>query len=407
MSVITLEAAEDARKDADDMIVEHYTRRWQTAGLIDGATADRILAWESIHRRPVWLWAVAGMGALAIALGIMAVVGANWEDIPAWFKLTVELALTTSCAAGVLVFWTRGQVWPREIAALLLFGLVLAGIALIGQVYQLQSAAWRALVLWIVLCTPFLALLSTTRLVGAIWVAAAVTAWFAAYEPMSELFAALGITPKSGAYFLSSSAVVKLMTYLAATLLIAIGALRRLWLPATTQGNLLLQLGFAGLVTCVSMAVVLGGNREGGELGALALGAVMTGLTAAALLIDGNARRRREALIWLGLGFVVWAISLFPLGGDRLAGNVARAILYIAYWAAIGWLTARAGWRGLFALAFTMIALRLLVLYFEAIGGLTATGLGLIGGGMLCIALATLGWRLTRGVTRQPLRAVT
>jgi hypothetical protein len=45
----------------------------------------------------------------------------------------------------------------------------------------------------------------------------------------------------------------------------------------------------------------------------------------------------------------------------------------------------------LFGLAFTVIGLRLLVLYFEAISGLTPTGLGPIGGGVLCLALAAVG----------------
>ena len=102
------------------MIAEHFTRRWQQAGLIDADLAQRILAWESTHRRPVFLWAIAGMGALAVGLGVMAIVGANWEDIPAWAKLAVDLALNVLCAAAVFIFWQRGQVWPREIAALLL-----------------------------------------------------------------------------------------------------------------------------------------------------------------------------------------------------------------------------------------------------------------------------------------------
>ena len=97
------------------------------------------------------------MGALAMALGVMAIVGANWESIPAWLKLAVDLGLNGACAVAVFVFWRQQRLWLREIAALLLFGLVLSGIALIGQVYQLQSAPWRALVLWLALCTPFLA----------------------------------------------------------------------------------------------------------------------------------------------------------------------------------------------------------------------------------------------------------
>jgi hypothetical protein len=61
-------------------------------------------------------------------------------------------------------------------------------------------------------------------------------------------------------------------------------------------------------------------------------------------------------------------------------------------------MAARGGWRGLFGISFAMIGVRLLVLYFEAIGGLTATGLGLLGGGVICLALAGIGWRLTRRI---------
>ena len=60
------------------------------------------------------------------------------------------------------------------------------------------------------------------------------------------------------------------------------------------------------------------------------------------------------------------------------------------------------GWRGLFGTAFTIVGLRLLFLYFEAIGGLTATGFSLLGGGILCLLLAAAGWRLMRGMRRTP-----
>ena len=89
------------------MIAEHYARRWQRAGLIDGAIAERIRAWEAAHRRPVMLWATAGTGALAICLGIMAIVSANWEEIPAWLKLAVNFGLIALAAGSVFLFWRR------------------------------------------------------------------------------------------------------------------------------------------------------------------------------------------------------------------------------------------------------------------------------------------------------------
>src|SRR5258708_24838043 len=166
------------------MIAEHYLKRWRGAGLIDDGAVARISAWEATHRRPVWLWALSGVGALAIGLGVVAVVAANWEEIPAVVKLTGDLLLTGLCAAFVFVAWRRDQAWPREIGALLLFGLVIGGIALIGQVYQLQSDPWQALVAWLALSTPFLALVTFTRLVGALGLAAAGRTWVSAYDAL-------------------------------------------------------------------------------------------------------------------------------------------------------------------------------------------------------------------------------
>ena len=383
------------------MLGAHFARRWQGAGLIDEDAVRRIVAWENAHRRPVWLWAVAGLGALAIGLGVLAVIGANWENIPAWVKLSVDLGLTCLLAAAVFFFWRRDLVWPCEVAALLLFGLVLSGIALIGQVYQLQSAAWRGLLLWLVLCTPFLALVTRTRLVGVIWAIAVVTTWFAADGALADLFMQVGILLPDSGYMWSSEILPRLMTYLPACGLIAIAAMRRLWAPARDQGELLLQLSFAGLVVAASLSTVLEHDIVAYR-GSLAAGLVATVVAGAALLAGSTVAQRRGALAWLGVSFVAWAVGLFPLGDGKLSQDIARAVLFIAYWSALGWLAARNGWRGLFAIAFTMIGLRLLILYFEAIGGLMATGLGLIGGGVLCLALAAIGWRLTRSVPRHP-----
>ena len=55
---------------------------WHEAGLIDAITRDRLLAYEAEHARPLALWAVFGIGALAIGLGLVSVIAANWEDIP-------------------------------------------------------------------------------------------------------------------------------------------------------------------------------------------------------------------------------------------------------------------------------------------------------------------------------------
>jgi uncharacterized membrane protein len=382
------------------VIAEHYARKWQTAGLIDAAAVERILAWEAGRRQPVWLWAVAGMGALAIALGVMAIVGANWDSIPDGVKLGGDLLVTGVCTIAVFLTWRRVQVWRRELAAFLLFGLVLAGIALIGQVYQLQSAPWHALVLWLALCTPFLALATFTRFNGAIWTIAVATTWFMLDDPLYAAMARLHAMPPGHPRW-DSGHFISLQAYLAACGLIVVAALRDLWPPARRQADMILKLALAGLVVSCSLtaAFSLRSEETSPLWGAIAIVGLASALAGAVWWPLRTPAQRRLMVALLGASLAVWIAALLLDEGQLAGQDLYRALLFIVYWAAIGGLAARAGWRGWFGFAFTMVGLRLLVLYFEALGGLTATGFGLLGGGVLCIALAAIGWRLARRVS--------
>src|SRR5471030_2049549 len=293
------------------MIAEHYARKWQGAELIDAPAVERILAWEASHRRPIWLWAVAGIGALAIALGVMAIIGANWESIPDGLKLAVDLAITALCAGAVFVSWRRIHVWRREIAAFLLFALVLASIALIGQVYQLQSEPWHAMVLWLALCTPFLALAAFTRFNGAIWTIAVVTTWFMLDEPVYQILARLHVI-MSGHRYWGDGTFSSLQAYLAACGMIVVAALRDLWPPARRQADLILKLALAGLVVACSLTAVFSWRTEADAApwGTILFATLVTALAGAAYWPGHKATERHLVLALLGASLVVWNTAL-------------------------------------------------------------------------------------------------
>ena len=169
--------------------ISRALRRWHDAGLLDAATRDRIQAWEASQARPVWLWAVAGVGGFAVALGVAAVVSANWDAIPRGLKVGVHLALDAAVAGALFLAWQSRWNRARELLALVLFGLVLSGIGLVGQVYQLGGTAWQGLLAWMLVCTPFLALLTRSSLLEVVWSLGAL-ATYAASVP--GLAAALG-----------------------------------------------------------------------------------------------------------------------------------------------------------------------------------------------------------------------
>ncbi|MFL0354952.1 DUF2157 domain-containing protein [Erythrobacter sp. GH1-10] len=105
---------------------------WHAAGVIDADTRSRLLAYEQDHARPLALWAVYGIGALAIGLGLISVVAANWEDIPGQIRLAVHLLLIVA-SLGALV-WRRDELaaaspWAVEA---LLFVAALLGLTFLA-----------------------------------------------------------------------------------------------------------------------------------------------------------------------------------------------------------------------------------------------------------------------------------
>ena len=385
------------------MIAERYLRRWAGAGLIDAGLQQRILAWERGRARPYGLWALASLGVIAIALGVLAVVGANWEDIPAWLKLAVCLVLHACLAGLVWMCAVRDWAWRREIASLLLFGLVLSGVALIGQVYHLQSAAWRALLLWLVLTTPFLALATRSILAGLVWGAAVLTAWFAASQPLTDGMRWL-LASTTTRHWSDTWSLWCLLLLLPMHLLTLAGALRRRWPASHRQGEALVAAGLLGTFAVASAVVAFDfvGRESFPLLRLAAIAAFGTALAAAATWSTASAAPRWREPALLAGALALWLIGVALLRTDALRSEpvelALRAAAFVAFWSTLAWLFAREERRVLFGLCVAVVAVRLLVIYFEAIGGLSATGLGLIGGGILMIGLAAAGWQLVRRV---------
>ena len=75
---------------------------------------------------------------------------------------------------------------------------------------------------------------------------------------------------------------------------------------------------------------------------------------------------------------------------------LASAILFIAFWAAIGWSAIYSEWRNVFQVVVAIIALRLIILSFELASDLLSSGLGLILAGMITIVIAILAYRFSR-----------
>jgi uncharacterized membrane protein len=364
---------------------------WHDAGLIDAATRDRLLAYETSHARPLALWAVFGIGALAIGLGLVSVIAANWEDIPGLVRLGVHLALIASALAALFLREERiaaTSPWAVEALLFVTAALGLTFFGHLGQVYQTSSPLWKPLAVWLLLFAPLLLLL------GRSWPAALAvlggTVW-CVFEYADAMIGYGASTPGMGLilWVAGLTALPTAFAPLAA------------WLRGRSdRPDFWWRLEQAALAYAVAGASLAAVGASVGEfdsdslthgLARMVVSAAVAALSGLGVILarPGVSGRMAGAII-AGAGVVLPLAYLL----DDL--TVPAAALFMALWVGIAAAALAAQWRGVFQLAVAVIALRLIILSFELAGDLLTSGFGLILSGFLILGVAWAAVRVSK-----------
>ncbi len=368
------------------MPLERQLKRWLAADLVDSEQAQRIAAFEKERGRPLFLYAVAGLGGLAIAIGIVSIVAANWDVIPGRVKIGVDLALVL--ALGVAVVWLeeRGPAWAREVAIVILYGLVMASIALVGQVYQLGGKAHEALAIW----SGLTALLMTRARSGFgafVWLAGlqiTYYTWLVWLGEKSDDLTALAL----GA------------AYLAPIICIAIG--RSAWVQSVRPAlaRVFEAIGWAQIVICASLGTLAFYDDTADENWQW----LWVGFAASAVVTGWLWTRIQDSrwgwpARWLLVACLLLAyVPLVMSPGDL---DLVAAIAFIGLWVLVAYTAHQAGLLGLLNFATAVIGIRILIVYFEVFGSLFGTGVGLVTGGLLTLGMVWLWVRKRRDFARE------
>lgn len=318
-------------------------------------------------------------------LGIILIISANWDRIAAHVKLGSHLALLLGLAA---LHWSvRGRRPLVAEGALFLFaGLVLGGIALQSQLYQLTGPVWHALLAWLALGGPALLLGGQTRLTGLALAAMAIVGTGAMAADTVEL---------GGHWRLAQGLAMAVPALL-------IGLSIRL--PAGAGFRLALR--EAGIVTILGGASLAhfawASSITPGQAADNAVRLIPAVLASLGVIALGRGRRGeipQPLLLPLVAGPpIAVALALAIPHPDAMASRLAGIAVFMALWAAIARAAADAGWTSLFGVAIAAIGIRIFIIYIELFGSLAATGGGLIVGGALLVALS---WLWHRVVTRR------
>ncbi len=133
---------------------EQHLARWETAGIVDETTVQRIRAFESEQLNPArqrWQVVVALiLGGILLGAGVLLFVAAHWDDVSPTGRFLLVLGVLAALHVGAVL---SGKRFPAMATVLHGVGTVGAGaaIALVGQIFNMQEH-WPAAILMWALC---------------------------------------------------------------------------------------------------------------------------------------------------------------------------------------------------------------------------------------------------------------
>lgn len=367
---------------------ERKLKAWQRAGLIEADTAERIRTWEAEHARPLGVWAMVGLGALTIGLGIVSVVAANWDAISGELRLAAHFTLMVGLAAWLWVYLPKAEKndYFSDGALFVAAVLGLTFFAHIGQVYQTSSPLWQPLLAWLILFSPLLLLFGRGWPIAALWMVSLLgTAWAHADEYGTMwLWGRHAMQPSHPALYWGLIACPPMLVAAFAAAMRGNSARPAFW-------RLLEQLAVGTILASLSILIIVRGweSRSHYLLGSVAIQSLALIGAAGAIFF---ARRTRSGQTTAGILAVAAALHigqalLFHLEGPA-RGPWMSSLLFLILWGVVAAGAHHAGWRRIFQIAIGLIAVRIIILSFELNDDLLGNGVGLILSGGFAMAVA-------------------
>ena len=413
-----MEAATENNKDqtGDDRKISLFTYmsgtgrkliRWEKNDLITMDQLFAILEYERVSNGKRLFRSLVGLALFAIAMGVLAIIAANWSHIPGGVKVGAHFLLNIAAACAVWKYHKERADIKREGATLLFFALNLTMIVLIGQVFQLGGNYAGALTLWMVMSSPAVFLFGKSPINAVPWVLAFLaTIWALLVDFISIRHEDL----LSFLVFLGAGLYVPLVLA-GASGLRAVTKHRPEWSQVLFRFALLIFaiqatggsfMWYGDVGDAMYKIMAEDGSYTHGYtlmLGVIAIAFVSVLVFERIKTALGHIEKDRTGYVFVIVSMISATMPLILMSGEV---HFIAAVHFCAYWLFAGWVGYRLGYNRLINAAVTLITLRIIVIYFELFGGLMFTGFGLIFSGILSLAILKGAMRVHgRIMTRQ------
>lgn len=359
------------------MNLEKQLERWVSASLINEDQAEKIRQFEKKTPSAGWaLWGVSAIGILVLMTGVISLIASNWGDIPQIIKV-ISYFLLLAFFTFVTIKKGQSEGLIKECLLTSLALLALAGIGLIGQVYNLVSNGYSGIYFWLAIILP-ITLIAKSRLIQYLWFAGFTTAtliW--GFESGSTktiernlmiivsipyIWIGIGyaLDRFGRSYFLSAARVwnwlILMITYTVAGSII--------W-NFSSNNYLLDHIGNWKIFPIV--AIIL-------SLGCILIRKISVGLVSTCAL----------ACMILSTALLFICPLILPIEENQ----IIPCLLFFLAWGGLATYSALNDRRRMYDISAFIIGARFVVVYFEVFGSLAATGIGLIISGAMILGVA-------------------
>lgn len=359
------------------MNLEKYLERWVNDGLLSTEQAKKIVLYE--NRRGESSWAFRGLlilGISIIGLGVISLVAANWIHLSDLNKLAANLLVLTCAASWIYHIQSEANTIKFEVSVLFYMSLCLASIGLHSQIFHLEGELINAILLWSFITLP-VALLSQQLPVALTWTGGFLGATLLSL-PESELIVKF-FSSDLWALGMTIPLLFTLLTLMSQKLIY-----RSNFTSALRYWTVIVGIG---AIAGAELASTVPIEKKLNNLSAFIPGYLIAGFISFTILYYKSYSALQRVLLMVLLTLFMLNFHLPILG---VFPDIFHAAVTIVLLGLLGILLASLKERAIFTKVMWFVGLRFLILYFQALGGLATSGIGMIFSGVLVIVMVKI-----------------
>lgn len=353
------------------MSIDKKITTWTDKGLISPTQASTIRDYEATQSNHSWI--VSGLlilGALVIGIGIISLIAANWDSIPDAVKLGFDFAILIFLSIWIVKSWEKNKDITVDVLTFFMMIFCLASIGLFAQIFQTGGKLYEALLIWCLIT------------VGLVYIPKAFFVPFCWLGGFLTTLCLLSVqSPAIRPYFENFT-----FLYLMIPLLCAVIAMihRKIYGETSITKALQAWIIVSGIIGVFGSEVAESLSRAEPNVVTMAFAYGLAVLVILGIMFGHLYRKMQKVILITTLIFFIVCFQIYD-------AKVLHGVVEILTLLGLAIFFADLKQRRIFNVLLLAVAIRFIVLYFQAFGGLAKTGIGLIISGLLVIGI-TIAW---------------